>query len=352
MAQPLSAASKPVTEPLTVAYENITLTEDTNWRGTILVKGSVVIAPQTTLRIEPGTVIRFAAVKGSRQLPRLVVMGRIQSVGSADRPILFVPNNASSGKNDWGGVLLLSSEKRNQFEHCRIEGAETALEGRFSTVSAKALTIVRSTNGCVLRDSIVNLISSNINSCDTGIESHDSEVELRDVTLAANRRGLLLSRSSVVMTSVTVTGSSQQAAMIEDCRLRLSSCELSYNAVGARISGGEGQIFLSRFVHNRETALHVAAARLKISRCQISDNVRDGLSLEDNRATVWGNAISDNGGYNLVYSGRDAVHATQNWWGTSDESSITAKLSATSASQRSAAVNVFPWLFEKPAIFP
>ena len=135
---------KPAGIQATATYVNATLTEDTSWRGTIVVKGFLVIAAQTTLRIEPGTVIRFMPVSGSQQLPRLIVMGRIQSVGTVDRPILFAPGHALSNKSDWGGVLLLSSEKRNQFEYCRIEGAETGLEGRFSTVTAKALSITRS----------------------------------------------------------------------------------------------------------------------------------------------------------------------------------------------------------------
>jgi len=354
---PVSAATvtqsrKSFSEQVTATYVNATLTEDTAWRGVIVVKGHLMVAPQATLRIEPGTVVRFMPVKGARPLPRLVVMGRIQSIGTVDRPILFAPQYAVSNMGDWGGVLLLSSEKRNQFEHCRIEGAETGLEGRFSTVSAKALSITRSTTGCMLRDSTVTLTAVSISACETGVMVHDSEVELRDAAVAGNKRGLLLYRSSVVMSSVKVTGSSQQAILSEECRLRLNSCEISDNALGARISGGEGQIFLSRFIRNRDIALHLAAARLKISRCQISHNMFDGLKLEDDRATLWGNAITNNGGYNLVYSGQESVNVLQNWWGTNDEASIVSKLSAAAAALRSAAVNVYPWLSEKPAIFP
>jgi parallel beta helix pectate lyase-like protein len=344
---------RPAINQVTTAYENATITEDVSWRGIVVVKGALVVAPQTTLRIEPGTEIRFMATKGSRQLPRLVVMGRIEGVGTLDRPILFTSGSATPVKRGaWGGIVLLSSEKRNQLEHCRIEGAETGLEGRFSAVTTKALSIIRSTNGCILRDSTASLESSNFNDCDTGLEAHDSEVELRDATVASNRRGMLLFRSSVVMSSAVVTGSTQQAILSEDCRLKFNSCEISDNAGGAHIKGGEGQVFLSRFVRNRETALHLVSARVKISRCRIADNLRDGLKLEDGRATIWGNSISDNGGYNLVYAGWDTVNAMQNWWGSSDESAIAVKLSVTAGAQRSAAVNVFPWLFEKPAIFP
>ena len=343
---------KAVSDQAAATYVNATLTEDTTWRGTVIVKGFVVVAPQATLRIEAGTIIRCMAADGSRQLSRLVVRGRIQASGTLDRPILFTSGHAVSNSGDWGGILLLSSEKRNLLEHCHIEGAETGLEGRFSAVTAKALSITRSTTGCLLHDTVATMTAANITVCDTAVEAHDSEVELRDATFAANRRGMLLFRSAVVMSSVELSGSTLQAMKAEDCRLKVSSCEISDNAAGAQINGGEGAIVLSRFLRNRETALHLAAARMKISRCQITDNVHDGLRLEDDRATVWGNAISANGDYNLVYAGRDTVNVMQNWWGSADEATISAKLSAPAAAGRFAAVKLFPWLLDKPAIFP
>jgi len=351
MASSVQQNRKAVAEQVTATYVNSTLTEDTNWRGTIVVKGWLVVAAQTTLRIEPGTVIRFIAAKGSAQLPRLIVMGRIQSIGTVDRPILFTAGQANPGRGEWGGVLLLSSEKRNQFEYSRIEAADTALEGRFSTVAIKSLSVSNSRTGCLLRDCNATMVSPKFSVCDTGLEIHDSEVELRDLTLAANRRGMLLNRSSVVVSSALITGSTLQAFMAEDCRLKVSSCEVSDNAGGVRIKGGEGQIFLSRFLRNRDTALHLSASRMKISRSQISDNLRDGLRLEDDRAMVWGNSISNNGGFNLVYSGTEALTAPQNWWGNSVESFILAKISAVNP-QRSGVLSIYPWLTEKPVIFP
>lgn len=345
---PSQAAAAVFSSPtVTASYANATITEDVTWHGTVLVRGSLVVAPQTTLRIEPGTVVRFAPAQQGRQLPRLVVLGRIQSIGTAERPILFAPNLVNSSKGDWGGVLLLSSEKRNVIEHSRIEGAEIGLEARFSNVTTRFLAVTRSLSGCLLNDSVATLTSSSISACDTGLEAHDSEVEMKEGSFSANRRGIALYRSSVVMTSLQLNNNSLQALYAEESRLKCSSSELSDNVSGARIVGGEGQIFLTRFIRNRETALHLAEARLKVSRCQITGNIRVGLHLEDNRATFWGNAISDNGGFNLLYTGREALTIVQNWWGVRDEASITAKISTLSATAA-----YFPWLSEKPPIFP
>ena len=41
------------------SYHNQTITEDVVWRGEILIEGGVTVATQSTLTIEPGTVVRF-----------------------------------------------------------------------------------------------------------------------------------------------------------------------------------------------------------------------------------------------------------------------------------------------------
>ncbi|NTW81717.1 MAG: hypothetical protein HGB32_16490, partial [Geobacteraceae bacterium] len=49
-------------------YDGAVITEDVTWRGSILVRGFVVVAPQATLRIDPGTIVRFTAT-ATQQLP-------------------------------------------------------------------------------------------------------------------------------------------------------------------------------------------------------------------------------------------------------------------------------------------
>ncbi|MBL0226360.1 MAG: right-handed parallel beta-helix repeat-containing protein [Geobacteraceae bacterium] len=351
---PAQQGLRPVANQVTSVYENATITEDVSLRGVVSIKGSLTVAPQATLRIEPGAEIRFTTNKGSRLLPRLVVMGRLHAAGTLDHPIIFTSGSAPPlKKGAWGGILLLSSEKRNQLEHCRIEYAETALEGRFSNFSLKSVAISASVTGLMLHDTTAGVTQSSISGCETGIEAHDSEVDLRDTAIAQNRRGTALYRCAVVMSSVTVAGNSQQGIMAEEGRIKLTSCEVSGNGVGLYIKGGEGQLFMSRFVRNNDTALHLDTSRLKINRCQISENLRDGLKLEDGRATIWGNAFGGNGGYNLVNTGTEIITAVQNWWGAADEKSVKSKIFDANLNGRVGVVQIFPWLLQKPVlIFP
>lgn len=335
-----------------IRYDHATLTEDVTWRGTVLIKGALVIAPQATLRIEPGTTVRFARVDNALRKARLVVMGRIQSIGTAERPILFSSDAPMPVKGDWGGILLLATEKRNQFEHTAVEGAETGLEAHFSAFTAKSARVTLSKTGLSLRDSIATVESSSFSACETGMEIHDAEFELRDSSVSTNRQGMSLSRSSVVLASTSVTDNGQRGIRAEECRLRISSCNISSNGAGAMVTGGEGQIFMTRFMLNKDTALHLGSSRMKINRSLFADNDHDALRTEDGRVTVWGCAFRGNGGFNLYNAGREDVAAVQNWWGDDDEKAISSKVFDGSREPRSGTVQVFPWLSSQPAILP
>jgi len=333
-------------------YEQATLTEDVTWRGTVLIKGALVVAPQATLRIEPGTTVRFARVEGGLKKARLVVMGRIQCIGTAERPILFSSDAPTPVKGDWGGILLLSTEKRNQFEHTAVEGAETGIEAHFSAFTAKSARVALSKTGLVVRDSIATVELSSFSACETGIEVHDAEFELRDSSVSTNRLGMSLSRSSVVLVSASVTDNGQYGILAEECHLRISSGSISSNGAGAMVTGGEGQIFMTRFMLNKDTALRLGSARMKINRSLFADNEHDALRVEDGRATVWGCAFRGNGGLNLSNTGREDILAVQNWWGANEEKTISAKISDGSRDPRFGTAQVFPWLSSQPSILP
>jgi len=349
---PQSSPQKTPDDRTSLSYENATLTEDVTWRGTVLIKGALVVAPQATLRIEPGTTVRFARVEGGLRKARLVVMGRIQSIGTAERPILFSVDAHTPVKGDWGGILLLSTEKHNQFEHTAIEGAETGLEACFSALTAKSVRVFLSKTALALRDSVVSVEASSFSACETGIEVHDGEFELRDSSVSTNRLGMHLSRSSVVLVSTSVTDNGQQGILADECRLRISSCSISSNGGGAEVTGGEGLIFMTRFMRNNDTALHLGSARMKVNRSLFADNDHDALRVEDGRATVWGCAFRGNGGFNLYNAGREDMVAVQNWWGANEEKIISSKIFDGSHDPRFGTAQLFPWLSNQPSILP
>jgi len=329
-------------------YDKATLTEDVNLRGNVLVKGYLVIAPQATLRIEPGTVVRFAATGTKNTAARLVIQGRIHAVGSVDKPIVFTSDRSTPARGDWGGISLVASEKRNQLEHCLIEYANTGLEAQFSTVNLKMVSVSWSHTGVLMRDSVTHINGGTFSNSDIGVEVHDSELDMKEISVSACKRGIVIVKSAASISSFKITNNEQFGVLSDECRVRITSGELSGNGIGASLKGGEGQILASSFLNNREAALHLAGTRVKINRCQFLDNNQDALRLEDGRALVWGNAFSGNKGFNLYNSGREDVNALQNWWGSSDPAAISQKIYDAVRDPRSGSVQHFPWLNEKP----
>lgn len=347
----VTATFSAAAEQVTTVYDGAVLTEDATWRGSILVRGSVVVAPQTTLRIDPGTTVRFAAT-ASQQQPTLIVHGRFQASGTAERPILLLPDRSRAIRGGWGGVVLISSEKRNILEHCRIEYAETGIDIRFSTVSLKSVSIVQARTALLSHDGNIQMSGGTVSDSDTGIEIYNSEFEGRDTTVSSCQRGALMNKSGVVLTGCKFISNIQSGFEAEECRIRIQGGEFSDNALGARIQGGEGQIAMSHFRRNRQTALHLTGTRSKIQRCLFAENLQQALQVDDGRALLLNNAFSANGGYNLYNAGREVVSARQNWWGTADHLLIRQKIHDSTRDKNVGVVNFSPWLIEKPPLMP
>lgn len=344
-----SAEIPPARSRSDFSYENATISEDITWKGTVVIRGYLLISPQATLRIEQGTEIRFMKSLLAGQQPRLVVMGRIQCNGTADRPVLFAPNVKEPGRNDWGGILLLASEKRNLLEFCRVEGATTAIEALFSTFTARGIKISNSINGIQLKDSTANLSLLEVSHTDSALQAEDSEVDMQDGMVTDNKVGVAVSKSGLAMVGTKIMRN-RQGFQAEDSRLRVSGCEFSANEIGAEIVKGEGQLLLSGFFRNRDVGLHLKGARIKVQRSLFTDNQGDAVRADDGRSIIWGSAFSGNKGNNLSNLGDEPVTAVLNWWGSNQESVITAK--TRSRKPGTGQVIVTPWLDKKPSGLP
>jgi hypothetical protein len=349
---PPAAPKRMVVRQGEISYENATITEDATWRGTVTVRGSLVISAHTTVRIEPGTVVRFTRSAILRQTPRMVVMGRLHCSGKPDKPVLFTSNSADAISGEWGGILFLSTEKRNLLEHFQIEGADVALEAHHSNLQINGGRILNSGIGVLLHDSTANLASLHIGKTETGLEAHNSEVDLRDVVMDDNRSGLIAVNTNLTAASIKVGRSRQYGMSVEECRIRIRSSEFADNNVGAIIKGGEGQLFRSRFVRNRELALSMAGARVKVNSSLFADNLGDAVKVADRRSLIYGSAFTNNAGYNLINSGSESIVAIQNWWGSKEESQISEKLSDSARNSRSGQIIRSPWLLQKPSLLP
>jgi hypothetical protein len=170
------------------------------------------------------------------------------------------------------------------------------------------------------------------------------------MTVASCQRGFVVSNSSFLLVSPKISNNRQVGLEANECRIKITGGEFSNNALGARINGGEGQIFMSAFLRNSQTALYLKSARIKIQRCLFAFNRQDALHTDDGRSLLVNNAFSSNGGFNLYNAGSERVSARQNWWGTVDPSLIAQKIFDGASDKNSGFVDVSPWLFEKPQL--
>jgi hypothetical protein len=296
-----------------LVYQDQTLSEDTTWRGDVQVEGAVTVAPQATLSIEPGTVIRFR--RKTPQAPLLLVQGRIVAAGTKEAPIVFASSFAAPAPADWQGIMIIGSQKKNLLENCRIEGAQTGLDALFSSVTTKNLRVERSATGLRFQDTLVSAEAGGVFDCDLGLSLSDSEANLRNLSVEGNRQGVSAKQSSVYLFEADLTGNNAAFAG-EGCRVKLQGGVVQSNGSGVRLSGCEGSITGVTLTKNMEYGVSLTASRMRVSANQIIGNGGNGLVVYDGSAVAWDNAIYDNAGYDLYNAGSEEFRAPGNWWGT------------------------------------
>lgn len=352
--QPVAASQR---EPIDLTRADLvmdgrTITEDTVLRGTVVIRGTLVVAPQATLRIEPGSTLRFAAPPNSGQLSRLVVYGRIVCAGTASRPVLLAPAFEEPRPSDWGGVLLLMTEKRNQFDNCRIEGAWAGVEGRHSHIYSKGLSVSRCNAALLLYDSVASINGASLSRSDAGLRLIDSELDLRDSRLWENRQGLSALRSSLSVSSSMFERNSQEGFAADQCRFRINGSTFSENRVGAHIKAGDGHVTQSGFFRNRDDGALFSGARTRIRNCSLENNGGAGLRVDAGEGTVTGSSIASNSGGNLIVDSTESFSAVLNWWGADEDRAVAAGILDKAPAGDMRHVHFRPFLSERPALAP
>jgi hypothetical protein len=316
----------------------------------VRIEGTITVAPQATLTIEPGTVIRFArsgadpAADGA-----LLVFGRLVARGSAERPILFV---AATPGTTWQGIVFLGSDKKNLLEHCRVEGAATAVDASFTTLNLKATHLASSSTGLRCQDCLLVMAGGGAERCGVGLSLMDSETDLRDLTLNGNGRGIIAVRSSLYLAGAAVNGSEDAGVVAEGCRLTVTGSSVVDNASGLTCNGCEGSISINRIAGNRGHGVHLAKSRVRLEGNNIEHNGGNGLEVEDGAAIAWGNVLSANGGYDLLNAGGDDFRAIGNWWGGKGAAEIARRIFDRQADNRRGRVYFQPILRQRPSQAP
>lgn len=296
-------------------YRDQILTEDTTWHGEVTIAGGLTVAPQATLTIEPGTVVRFQRGGDGGTLPILVIQGRIQANGSEERPILFASSAEEPLAGEWQGIVILASEKKNLLVSCHVEGAETGLDSLFSTINMKNTLFRKCRTGIRVQDSLFVMNGGGAHDCLLGSALTDSEADIRDAAFSGNRQGAVAVRTSLTLIGTVFEENATLGLKADDCRLRISGCRLAVNGSGLALTSCEGQVVASAITGNKDYGLFLGKSRVKVSGNEIATNGKVGLRVDDGQGVAWGNALFANGAYDLFNGGTEEFRAIGNWWG-------------------------------------
>jgi hypothetical protein len=328
-------------DPSLKVISQTVLSEDTLWSGAIRVDGIVTVAPQATLTIMSGTVIRFGVNSG------IFVLGRIVARGSTALPITFTSQYPDSAVSDWYGIVLTGTAKKNIFEHLKIQGAEAAIHARHSSIELKQLQIENSAFAIKLADSIASIKESTVTACSNGISSLKSEVDLDSVVIEKGRTAISAISSSLTAVGLKISSSAESAFVSEKSNLRIEKSVFSDNVAGAKVSNCEGSLNGSKFMDNAGAAVVLTGSMLQFSANHVSGN-KVGLQLNDNLSAVWGNSLHSNSSYDLLYLGDDKMYAGGNWFGSARVEAV----QKTTFSKTNGAMQLLPLLASDPLAVP
>jgi parallel beta-helix repeat protein len=125
------------------------------WSGTRRIAELVEIPAGVTLRLEPGTTLRFAFVDRDGDGvgdAGLHVLGRVEAVGTAASPIVLTSAEPDPQPGDWQG-LVFDASAGNLFAECRLEYAQHALHAHFSSARLTRCRLERNIEGTRLGNS-------------------------------------------------------------------------------------------------------------------------------------------------------------------------------------------------------
>jgi len=146
----------------------------------------LIVPPEATLSIEPGSVIWF---KGSG----LGVQGTLHIRGTEDDPVRV----SGLGSAAWKGIILENDKKKSTISHCRVSGAQFGLRGYGADVELDHCLFTDNTWNLILERSACDMSRCLVRSAQrTGVSIRDSEVMITQSMIVDNRQGGLLVNST------------------------------------------------------------------------------------------------------------------------------------------------------------
>jgi len=306
--------------PLTYRGES-TLWADTLWSGEVLIDGIVTIAPEVTLTIAPGTIVRFTRFDSNADdigEHELFIQGRLLAQGRAGEPIRFTSMETVPRAGDWGAINMMASQAENVLEHCEVEYAYRGFHAHFARARLQDSTFRYNRRGAQFQESDVTITDCRFIDNLNGLQFRDSTVTLQDSTVQGSYWGVRSVYSTVTMNGNRIEGNRVNGVNFRDSTVTLSANRMSGNRRGLYLQRSNGRIDGNDLSDNSEYGLFLEDAEVVVDGNRIRGNGRGGVRLLNGTPVLTSNDLSGNDLYALVNDGRTDLDLVGNAWGTTD----------------------------------
>lgn len=292
-----------------------TLASDTTWTNDrIYIANNVTVDTGVTLTIQPGTVIKFNTGKA------LVVKGTLIADGTLTQPIQFTSNAASPAPGDWGatyngntgGIIFASTSIPAQFDSGGIYVSGSIIRN----------AVVEYSKGLTLQSAAPfidhNLIRQNSGS---------------DGTVFYNGYG---GASQPIISNNRIFSNSGTVVNIQSGHAIVQQNLIANNSGGLYVSDSQ-TVISNTITGNGGTGSDVSATGYCVI-CFAFTNSSTRLTGNN----IYGNSATYD--VAMLVNATQAVNATNNYWGTTDDTAIRARIYDNEDDLNVGTVNFTPFL--------
>ena len=331
-------------------YQDEVFRGDMIWQGRIEVAGMIRVPQGSRLIIMPGTIIEFVKKDTNGDgigENGILIQGRLIAKGTKEQPIVFRSAESVKRMGDWDSINIMDSAgSQNLIEYCRIEHAYRGLHFHFSNVAVHKSYITNNYRGVQFQESLVDMQGNYLVGNKSGVQGRDSDLTFSDNVLHNNYVGANLYRTTLAARGNRVVGNWKEGWRIREGISTLLENLVDGNRQGLMLADMfYGSYHRNSFTNNLETGLSLKNAdNIEVSGNVVATNGINGLNIQDSRALIKGNQITDNaergigvlsfggiitennlaknGLYAIDLDGTTDVAAPANWWGGDDPAKV------------------------------
>lgn len=299
-----------------------TLWQDTVWQGEILIDGVLTVAPEVTLEIRPGSIVRFTRNDSNGDEigeHELFIQGNFLALGTVEKPILFTSAEKIPRAGDWGAINMMTSVTENVLENCLVEYGYRGFHAHFATARLVNSTFRYNRRGAQFQESTVTIDHCRFEDNYNGLQFRDSTVSIVDSRVTGGYWGLRCVYSTLAMTDSLVENNRINGVHFRDSEIEFSNNRIVQNRRGLYLQRSKGTISGNILSSNSEHGLFLEDSEGVIQHNDISRNGRSGLRMINSTLQMNDNNIIDNDEYAVINDGDQSVRISGNWWGTTDK---------------------------------